>query len=145
MLLIEFSYLSSWLFLVLMCWPERVFPWRPVFFEHISEKKATFNYPSHSSHKCPTHISQECLISILYVCAKRFSHQCASQCWCSPTRHTTFATSVIVYITLCIVLSRQALQQHRWKVVRGVTQNCGNTWWPLWLTVERPPLLHKWG
>ena len=76
---------------------------------------------------------------------KTSEHQCASRCWCSPTRHTTFATSVIVYITLCIVLSRQALQQHRSKVVRGVTQNCGNTWWPLWLTVERPPLLHKWG
>ena len=52
---------------VVMRGPERVLPWRPVFFEHISQNKRNslcHNCPTHLSCKCPTHLSHKCLIPV---------------------------------------------------------------------------------
>ena len=83
---------------VVMRWPERVLPWRPA---HLPKNNNSLchNCPTHLSHKCPTHLSHKCPIPISHhVLTSHFmylwkfshnEHQCASLCWCSPTRHTT--------------------------------------------------------
>ena len=68
--------------------------WKP----NLQLRWPVWHFPENSNslcHNCPTHLSHECpspypIIHTLSVC-RNFTneHWCASQCWCSPTQHTT--------------------------------------------------------
>ena len=109
--MIKSAFFRRWPKLVVMWWLEKLLPWRLAIYEQISKRNSNLichNCPTQLSHKCPpikpkmpTHWvinapfikpKMSYIITfyfILCVCANfsRGEHWCASQCWCSPTRH----------------------------------------------------------